>query len=73
MENLRLNAQKLLLSVRELWKLSDFFSEKSFQYDPIDTAKAVFTTLPKSFRQRAESFSLTCENGKNTYNFFEKK
>ena len=38
----------------------------------MDTSKAVFATLPKSFRQRAESLSLTCENGKNTYNFFEK-
>ena len=38
----------------------------------MDTSKAVFTTLPKIFRQRAESLSLTCENGKNTYNFFQK-
>ena len=39
----------------------------------MDTSKAVFTSLPKSFRQGAESLSLTCENGKNSYNFFEKK
>ena len=39
----------------------------------MDTSKAVFATLPKSFRQRAESLSLTCENGKNTNNLFEKR
>ena len=38
----------------------------------MDTSKAVFTNLPKSFCQKAESLPLTCGNGKNTYNFFEK-
>ena len=49
-----------------------FFSNKTSQDDPMHTSKAVFTTLPKSFRQKAESLPLTCENGKNTYNFFRK-
>ena len=47
-------------------------ANKTSQNHPMPTSKAVFTTLPKSFRQNAESLPLTCENGKNTYNFFQK-
>ena len=37
------------------------------------TLKAVFTTLPKSFCQNVESFSLISEKDKNTWKFFQKK
>ena len=55
---------KSICLVCENYKTYLIFSQKNFfPYDPVDTSKAVFTTLPKSFRQRAESLSLTCENG----------
>ena len=38
----------------------------------MDTSKAVLTTLPKSFRQKVEIFSLISEKkNKNTNNFFK--
>ena len=37
------------------------------------TLEAVFTTLPKSFRQKVENFSLISDKkNKNTNNFFKK-
>ena len=50
-----------------------FFSKKLSQNYPIDTSKAVFTNLPKSFCQKTLFFSLISESDKNTYNFFKKK
>ena len=47
-------------------------ANKTTQNHPMPTSKAVFTTLPKRFRQKAESLPLPCGNGKNTYNFFKK-
>ena len=72
LENLRLNAEKHLLSVRELKNLSTFSSKKTFQYDPMDTSKAVFTTLPKSFRQMVENFSLISEKKTKAPTIFSK-
>ena len=47
-------------------------ANKTSQNHPMPTSKAVFTTLPKSFRQRFESFLLISGKDKNTYNFFKK-
>ena len=38
----------------------------------MNTLKAVFTKLPKNFRQKAESFSFNSERGKNTYKLSKK-
>ena len=59
-------------SSTECWERLAKCANKTSQNHPMPTSKAVFTTLPKSFRQRAESLPLTCENGKNTYNSFKK-
>ena len=37
------------------------------------TSKAVFTSVPKIFRQKFEFFSLISEKDKNTLNFIKKK
>ena len=42
-------------------------ANKTSQNHPMPSSKAVFTTLPKSFRQKFESFSLISEKDKNTY------
>ena len=47
-------------------------AKKTSQNHPMPTSKAVFTTLPKSFRQKLESFLLISEKDKNTHNFFKK-
>ena len=47
-------------------------ANKTSQNHPMPTSKAVFTTLPKSFRQKFEIFLLVSEKDKNTYNFFKK-
>ena len=50
-----------------------FPQKKTFQYDPLDTSKAVFTTLPKSFRQKVENFSLISDKKKQKHQqFFQK-
>ena len=46
-------------------------ANKTSQNNPMPTSKAVFTTLPKSFRQKFESFLLISEKDKNTYSFFK--
>ena len=52
-------------------------TKKSFQKNflhkiLLDTWNAVCTTMPKTFCQKAQSFSLNGENDKNTYSFREK-
>ena len=62
MENLRLYVEKGELMVQK----------KTSQNHPMPTSKAVFTPLPKSFRQKLESFLLISEKDKNTQIFFRK-
>ena len=47
-------------------------AKKTSQNHPMPLSKAVFTTLPKNFRQKLESFFLISEKDKNTHNFFKK-
>ena len=47
-------------------------AKKISQNHPMPTSKAVFTPLPKSFRQKLEGFLLISGKDKNTYNFLEK-
>ena len=47
-------------------------ANKTSQNHPMPTSKAVFTPLPKSFRQKLEGFLLISGKDKNTYNFLEK-
>ena len=47
-------------------------ANKTSQNHPMPTSKPVFTTLPKSFRQRFECFLLISGKDKSTYNFLKK-
>ena len=64
--------RKSLIQCAKRINISDFFSNKTSQKDPMHTSKAVFTTLPKKFCQKVESFSLISQKDKNIYNFFKK-
>ena len=49
-----------------------FFSNKTSENDPMHTLEAVFTTLPKSFRQKVENFSLISDKKNKNTKFFQK-
>ena len=54
--------------IKDIW----FFFQKNSQIDPMDTSKAVFITLPKSFCQKADCFSLISKNHEMTYQLTKK-
>ena len=49
-----------------------FFSNKTSEHDPMHTLEAVFKTLPKSFRQKVENFSLISDKKKQKHQVFSK-